>query len=382
MVTQHISSAPPAPAASRPYARASPGYGKRSAPDQRPARPGDFALLPERERYVAGYVDRLPEGAAMDIKSLAKSLPLYGQMAVGGALRALAVAGHLRHVRSPADAGGGQIRWITRTYWSRTARDNEWWTAFVDGASVAGVHNPAATSDPVSAPDAPAVPASPCAEPGPTLAAVPLGQEPVVPQQRAQGPRSPQVYLEGPAEVAVPASAPAAAALPSPAYLALARLGRTDARVSLSAADCAALEGLAAAWLARGVSADHMIRTLSAGLPPTVDSPVGFVRRRLRDKIPPAVPCGTPSGGAAGAPDTPGAQAPRPMVECAECGVPGRPEALPDGLCRSCRVPAQASTVPGPVVEAAEGSVPAEAPPTSNEVATYVGTLRELLRLP
>ncbi|MEU9358034.1 MarR family transcriptional regulator [Streptomyces sp. NPDC048301] len=400
MGTQHISPAPPALAASRPYVRASPGYGKRSAPDQRPARPGDFALLPDRERYVAGYVDRLPEGAAMDIKSLARSLPLYGQMAVGSALRALGVAGHLRHVRSPADAGGGQIRWITRTYWSRTARDNEWWTAFVDGAGVAGAHTPPAAPDPAATQDAPAAvtspyaapaaPASACEVPGPSVAATTVpGQAcgPVVPRQRAQDPGSPQTRPEGPAGVTLPAeataSAPApAAALPSPAYLALARLGRTDARVSLSAADCAALEGLAAAWLARGVSADHMIRTLSAGLPPTVDSPVGFVRRRLRDKIPPEVPCGTPSGGAPGAPGASGARAPRPMVECSECGVPGRPEALPDGLCRSCRVSAQAQAVPGPAAETAEEPVPTEAPSAVTEVAAYVGTLRELLRLP
>ncbi|MFE3514796.1 MarR family transcriptional regulator [Streptomyces sp. NPDC059166] len=402
MGTQHISPAPSAPAASRPYARASPGYGKRSAPDQRPARPGDFALLPERERYVAGYVDRLPEGAAMDIKSLAKSLPLYGQMAVGSALRALGVAGHLRHVRSPADAGGGQIRWITRTYWSRTARDNEWWTAFVDSAGVAaGAHTPPAAPDPAPAHDAPAVsmpphavpvaPASECEAPAPAAALPGQAQAcgPVVPQQRAQGPGDPQVRPGGPvgvtdpAEAAEPAPAPApVAALPSPAYLALARLGRTDARVSLSAADCAALEGLAAAWLARGVSEDHMIRTLSAGLPPTVDSPVGFVRRRLRDKIPPEVPCGTRSGAVPGATDAPGARTPRPMVECAECGVPGRPEALPDGLCRSCRVPAQEPAVPGPAAETAGEPVPTAAPSASAEVAAYVGTLRELLRLP
>ncbi|MEV6259667.1 MarR family transcriptional regulator [Streptomyces sp. NPDC051784] len=389
MVVKHFSPAPPAPTASRPYVRASPGYGKRSAPDQRPPRPGDFALLPERERYVAGYVDRLPEGAAMDIKSLAKSLPLYGQMAVGSALRALGVAGHLRHVRSPADAGGGQIRWITRTYWSRTARDNEWWTAFVDGAGVAGAHTPptpasVSAPDPASAHDAPAAStplyaapagaAPACEAPAPALPGQACG--PVVPQQRAQDPGSPQARPEGPVEAAALAPTPAAA-LPSPAYLALARLGRTDARVSLSAADCAALEGLAAAWLARGVSADHMIRTLSAGLPPTVDSPVGFVRRRLRDKIPPEVPSAPVPGG----PDALGVQTPRPMVECAECGVPGRPEALPDGLCRSCRVPAQAQTVPGPAAETTE-PVPTAVPSAVAEVTAYVGTLRELLRLP
>ncbi|KPC80356.1 MULTISPECIES: hypothetical protein [Streptomyces] len=329
MATQHISSALRAPAPlSRPYAKANPGYGKRSTPGQRPPRPDDFALLPERERYVAGYVDHLPDGAAMDIKSLAKSLPLYGQMAVGSALRALGVAGHLRHVRCPADAGGGQIRWITRTYWSRTARDNEWWAAFLGAV-----------------PAAPAVPAA-----ASVLA---------VPQQRTEEPEPVPQPAPGPEEA--PQAAPAGA--PSPAYLALARLGRADARLALSAADCAALEEAAAAWLARGVNTEYLVRTLTAGLPAAVDSPVGFVRRRLRDKLPPLLP-------AAPAPDAPATPGRRPMVECTQCGAPGRPEALPDGLCRSCRTSAPADTTTAPE------------PPAERDVAAYVGTLRDLLRSP
>ncbi|SCF78954.1 hypothetical protein GA0115254_117140 [Streptomyces sp. Ncost-T10-10d] len=89
MATENLSPAPRTPAPSHPYPKANRGYGKRSAPDQRPARADDFMLLPERERHIAGYVDHLPDGAAMDIKSLARSIPLYGQMAVGSALRAL-----------------------------------------------------------------------------------------------------------------------------------------------------------------------------------------------------------------------------------------------------------------------------------------------------
>ncbi|WP_203182120.1 MarR family transcriptional regulator [Streptomyces pratensis] len=350
MAVKHPSSALCAPAPSRPYARANPGYGKRSAPDQRPARPDDFALLPERERYVAGYVDHLPDGAAMDIKSLARSLPLYGQMAVGSALRALGVAGHLRHVRMPAEAGGGQVRWITRTYWSRTARDNEWWTAFLTGA--AGCEGTSGSAPVPAPPVAPVAPAPP-----------------PVPQQRTQEP--------GPA--------PAGASGASPAYLVLARLGRADARLALSAADCAALEDLAAAWLARGVGTEYMVQTLAAGLPAAVDSPVGFVRRRLRDKIPPEMPV-------APAPEAPRAPVPRPMVECTECGAPGRPEALPDGLCRSCRTPGPTATetlappaaTTAPTEATAPGSitVPTPASPAERDVKAYVGTLRELLRLP
>ncbi|MBM7059050.1 MarR family transcriptional regulator, partial [Streptomyces sp. RHZ10] len=78
MATQHHSSALPIPAVSATYPMANPGYGKRSTPGQLPRTRNDFALLPTRERYVAGFVDHLPEGAAMSVKQLAKQLPLYG----------------------------------------------------------------------------------------------------------------------------------------------------------------------------------------------------------------------------------------------------------------------------------------------------------------
>ncbi|MET7370138.1 MarR family transcriptional regulator [Streptomyces sp. NPDC005566] len=329
MATEHPSSALRAPASSRPYARANPGYGKRSAPDQHPSRADDFGLLPERERHIAGYVDRLPDGAAMDIKSLAKNLPPYGQMAVGSALRALGVAGHLRHVRCLAAVGDGQVRWVTRTYWSRTARDNEWWIAHLQAEGNPEAPTPLADPAPVHSP-----------APAPAHSAA-------VPQQRT------------PAQVSEPVQGVASTPQShSPAYLALARLGRIDPRLALSTADCTVLEEQAAAWLARGVDADYLVRTLAAGLPAAVDSPVGFVRRRLRDKIPPQLPT-------APVPDTP---VRRLMVECTRCGAPGRPEALPDGLCRPCRTTPDAD--------------PATEPTAERDVTAYVGTLRELLRLP
>ncbi|MGW4178882.1 MarR family transcriptional regulator, partial [Streptomyces rubiginosohelvolus] len=130
MVTQHLSSALPAPAVSAAYPMAKPGYGKRSAPGQQARVRDDFALLPTRERYVAGFVDHLPDGAAMSVKQLAKQLPLYGQQAISTALKALSVAGHLRRVRCSVGAGD-ETRWVFRTFWSRTARDNEWWTTYL-----------------------------------------------------------------------------------------------------------------------------------------------------------------------------------------------------------------------------------------------------------
>ncbi|MFD9539013.1 MarR family transcriptional regulator [Streptomyces sp. NPDC060022] len=331
MATEQPNSALCAPARpSRPYRKAHRGYGKRSAPGQRPPGATDFALLPERERYIAGYVDLLPDGAAMDIKSLAKDLPLYGQMAIGTALRALGVAGHLRHVRCRVETLG-QSRWVTLTFWSRTARDNEWWAAHLDAESGRAADATAATApaphpvttEPVGA-DEPAV-------------AVTVS----VPQQRNPD--------------------PAPDSTPSPAYLALARLGRTEPRLALSAADCGALEDLAAAWFARGVSADYLTQALVSGLPEQVGSPVGFVRRRLLDKIPARLPDAAP------APDTP---ARRLLVECTECGRPGPAESLPDGLCRPCRTPAPA-----------EREAPAGLP-TEREVRSYVDVLRGKHRMP
>ncbi|WP_370741016.1 MarR family transcriptional regulator [Streptomyces sp. Ncost-T10-10d] len=310
MAVSDLSPTPRASASSRSHPKAKPGYGKRSVPDQRPPHEGDFAMLPERERHIAGYVDALPEGAAMDIKSLARSQPLYGQMAVGSALRALGVAGHLRHVRC-LSGEGGQVRWVTRTFWSRAARDNEWWDAFLAAEERRSAPQEAA------APPPPWVHAVPAASEAP--ASVPA-QPPIaaVPQQRTAEPE-PQPEPEPEATVD----------RPSPAFLVLARLGRTDSRLALSAADCAALEQAAAEWFARGVDADYLTRVLTAGLPASVDSPFGFVRRRLRDKLPPRLP--------AAAPAVPGTPVRRLIIECTECGVPGRPEAFRDGLCRPCR---------------------------------------------
>ncbi|MEV6670534.1 hypothetical protein [Streptomyces sp. NPDC051162] len=104
------------------------GYGKRSAPEQKPRRKGDFSHLPAREASIATYIDRLPEGAAIDVKTLAKELAAYGQQAVRTALNALTRAGHLLRRRETVGT-----QWVFRTYFSRTARDESWWRRFLRG---------------------------------------------------------------------------------------------------------------------------------------------------------------------------------------------------------------------------------------------------------
>ncbi|MFC8346175.1 hypothetical protein [Streptomyces sp. NPDC057280] len=244
---------------------AKPGYGKRSAPDQQMSRIGDFAQLPPREAYLASLIDQLPENAAMDAKTLAKAQPLYGQQAVRSALNELGRAGHLRRVRRriPPAEGETGTRWVFHTFWSRTARDDEWWAGTLEG-----------DAEPEAEPEV-------------------VGVDDVAP--------------------------------PSEAYVALARLGLQEPRLALSSADCTALEPLAAEWLARGVLPDQLTRILVAGLPDPVHAPRAFLRRRLTDKLPPDRPAPTPS------PRSPH------LMECTDCGVLGRPEALPGGLCLACR---------------------------------------------
>ncbi|MFF8442723.1 MarR family transcriptional regulator [Streptomyces californicus] len=385
MATQHLSPVPSAPVISHAYPMAKPGYGKRNAPDQRPPERDDFALLPARERYVAGFIDRLPQGAAMSVKQLAKHLPLYGQQAIGTSLNSLSVAGHLRRVRSRLTTGtgrgkGGEVRWISRTFWSRTARDNEWWNTYLATEHCIQALTPADVAAPPQAPSLEAVAAVPHQRaPLPVATGTPRShlteQQPpagdmahVRPAPSADRPEAdqtaPPTTPPAPGEVPATLRATIEPGL-SDAYLALARLGRNDHRLALSAADCTTLEPLATAWLARGVTVDYLTTALTAGLPAHVDSPAGLLHRRLTDKIPPHIPRATEDR-------SPGAKEPTHealLVECTNCRRPGPPEALPDGLCHPCH---HAHT---------HGGEPTT--PTPDELAAvkaHVANLRNLLK--
>lgn len=131
MADANLSAARP-PAHASPHPMAGPGYGKRAAPGQLPRTNHDFAHLPAREAAIAGYVDRLADGADISVKTLAKMLP-YGQCALRTALNNLHRAGHLRRGRERLTAGSGGSHWITRTWFTRTPRDDGWWVTFTRG---------------------------------------------------------------------------------------------------------------------------------------------------------------------------------------------------------------------------------------------------------
>ncbi|MFJ2175670.1 hypothetical protein ACIOHE_22570 [Streptomyces sp. NPDC087851] len=267
--------------ASHPMASA--GYGKRSAAGQPAPSADDFALLPGREAAVAGFIDRLPDGADISVKALAKVME-YGQCALRTALNFLERAGHLLRRREfLVGTGGG--RWVTRTWFSRAARSDDSWGAGA-GAGAGASGTEAAT---VAAPD-----------------------------------RAPLAGLApGPATVA----APGTRAGRSRGYLVLASVGRRCPALSLSAADCAALEALAAEWFVRGAGEEDVLRALTDGLPAPVHHPAGLVRSRLTAKLPPE-PADMPVVSHRVAPA---------MVECGTCRAPGQPEAFLDGECGACR---------------------------------------------
>ncbi|WP_323186026.1 MULTISPECIES: hypothetical protein [unclassified Streptomyces] len=107
-----------------------------------------------------------------------------------------------------------------------------------------------------------------------------------------------------------------------------------------TATDFARLAPLVTDWYARGATDADVTRALTNGLPTPVHHPADLIHNRLTTKLPPERPT------------------PRPLrvLECAKCGVPGRPEALPGGICGACRgerAPAQPSTpLPAPAIHA------------------------------
>ena len=296
-----------------PLARS--GYGKRSTPAQEPYQQQDFAHLPLREGCIAAYIDRLPEGSAIDTKTLAKQLPLYGQQAVRTALRHLADAGHLRRVKETV--GTRTQHWVQRTYFSAVARDNAWWDAYLAGLAAPQPPAPRG-SDHAPAPD-------PEAEPE-------AAHQPTAVAEAAAEPET------LPAAVVEPFNPPSAPV--SAAYQALAALGSADARLTLSAAECGALEGLAAEWFARGTTPGQFALALTAGLPQVVHSAGALARNRLVQKMPADIS------------QPPQPQLPRQrriVMECIDCGRPGASEALPGGICQACRSDGQSQPATRPL---------------------------------
>ncbi|MEQ4196549.1 hypothetical protein [Streptomyces sp. YIM 103828] len=328
MATPQFSAA--CPPASHP--RASEGYGKRYPDRQPPTTEPDFTGLPPREAAIACYIDRLPEGAAVGYKTLASVLPAYGQQACSSALRNLSAAGHLRRIREHLTLHDRTMRWVTRTYWSREPHDDTWWAEFarrIKGIDVTGARGEGLARADQGARETPGAPDTP-------PSAVP--EAPEAPAETPSRPiwlahpdeAHPQPRTERPRESPAPETAAS-----TPGYRALARLARTEPRLTLSAAECDALAPLADRWIERRVRPEHLALALTSGLPQgPIHSPAAFLRSRLEKKMPPLPADSAPASDEERAVQ-PG-QVTRVIMICATCDQDETTVPLTDGLCPDC----------------------------------------------
>ncbi len=291
---------PALPSPSHPMAKT--GYGKRSAGDEDPHADPDFAHLSPRDAEIAVFIDHLEDGHAMGHKVIAAEHPRYGQQAVRTSAGRITLAGHLRWIKEHITVEDGSMRWVTRTYWSRTRRSVEWWANFArerHGKDVtehyqSGLARVETASEEESAPEAqPAQPAEP----------------------------------DGADETAA-----APEPEPSTAYQTLAELRSADPRMPLSDADCHSLESLVTQWLSRGATPHDVTKALTDGLPSDVTNPGGLARNRLEKKMPPMRPAKAKIRQKAAR----RARISRVITACGLCDADERTVEIVNGLCREC----------------------------------------------
>ncbi|GAA2409816.1 helix-turn-helix domain-containing protein [Streptomyces glaucosporus] len=244
---------------------------------------------------LAVHIQSLPQGARVDIRTLAARFP-EGETRIAAALRELEAHGYLERTRTRLP--GGRIVTRTVSYNNPAAR------AGIPRSSVC-LTRPAPV--PVRVPVASAVPDRP-AEPAPA---------PAVPAP----PPVPPSPLPEPRTTGNPVRERAATAI-------LVELRRDDPRLLLSERDVRRLAPAVAAWLERGAAPDAVRRTLTAGLPAEpLRHPAALLAHRLTALLPPPLPAAPPS-----APPPP---RPDPLRNCDGCDRAFR---SPDpGLCRDCR---------------------------------------------
>ncbi|QZY17218.1 helix-turn-helix domain-containing protein [Streptomyces decoyicus] len=257
---------------------------------------------------LAAYIQSLPEGAPVDVRTLAKRFP-EGRGRIAAALRELEAYGYLERVRRRTDDG----RMVTVTISYNNPAATRARRAREDAAQTK--RRTAAEPPP---PAAPAPAPAPCPAPAPALEPPHGRTEPAPPPHRR-----PQL-----AQLPEPATRDhhtSAAAL-------LANLRRDDPRLLLSVRDIHRLTPPVAAWLERGASPDAVHSALTTGLPPTLRHPAALLAHRLAELLPPPLPAATPS--------TPTAPPP-PLQTCDGCERAFR--APVPGRCRDCRQPGRQS---------------------------------------
>ncbi|MER6628785.1 helix-turn-helix domain-containing protein [Streptomyces sp. NPDC000987] len=260
---------------------------------------------------LATHIMSLPEGAPVDIRSLAERFP-EGRDRIAFALRELEAHGYLERVRERTEAG----RLVTRTYAHHTpgraaatgrARGR---SAAADGS---GESPHASQEDDRGG----AAPPSACELPAPDAQTEPVFAEP---------PRSSVAPLPPVEDVGDDERQGKAVTL-------LAGLRRVDERLTFSQRDVNRLAPAVIAWFDRGVPAAVVRRALTVDLPADLRSPAAVVAYRLRESLPAPLParCAPPAPTA----DDRTSRRPHPFQTCDGCERAFR--APQPGRCRECR---------------------------------------------
>lgn len=294
---------------------------------------------------IAVHILSLPEGSRVDIRSLAEWFP-EGRARIACALRELEARGYVERVRERLPSG----QMVTRTYafhapaLTRARREGEQETAAASTASAAQA-SPTMTAAPV--PDL-------IASGGPLSDAVP---DPVVAAYVAPdgGPVA-EVESAGSPEQPAAESGPPRSEHRDQAEALLAGLRRTDIRLTLSGREVRRLAPLVVAWFENGLGRASVIHALTDGLPLHVRHPAGFLRNRLLDLLPPALPSLPGAGEAEPLPSRP--LPPPPAMATCEGGCDrGFRAPFRGAWCRDCRTarPGEAPAAPVDVTALVRG---------------------------
>jgi hypothetical protein len=261
---------------------------------------------------LAVYIQSLPSGVRVDIRTLAARFP-EGATRIAAALRELEAHGYLRRERHRVS--GGRI--ITRTI----------------SCNQPGHHGPAPTDHdypvPSEAPEDPGKPESPENPENPENSqACDEPDEFGEPGEPGELERPKKRGAPGKPLPAVPRPAYPAAVLLQAATDLLAGLRRHDPRLLLSACDTAHLAPGVAAWLERDVSPAAVRHALTADLPPEGPRrPAALLAHRLTAQLPLSSPFPAPA--------PPSGAARPPLRNCDGCDRAFR--APEPGRCRDCR---------------------------------------------
>ncbi|MFD5394559.1 helix-turn-helix domain-containing protein [Streptomyces sp. NPDC127097] len=267
---------------------------------------------------LAAYIQSLPEGAPVDIRTLARRFP-EGRDRIAVALRELEAYGYLERVRQRTDDG----RMVTRTI----SYNNPEATRARRAREAAEQAKRRTATEPV-----PAAPTDTSHTPAPT--AEPPRARTEAPHVRDQPPRvrtePPRARTEPPrarTEPAPPPPEPRTRAHHPPAAALLANLRRDDPRLLLSVRDIHRLTPPLAAWLERGATPEAVRSALTTGLPDTLRHPAALLAHRLTELLPPPLPAASPAA--------PARDRPSPLQTCDGCERAFRAPA--PGRCRDCR---------------------------------------------